>query len=73
MAESEAIAIASPSRWARNSAALSDILLLAQPIEVLLRLIAANLVLERIDALLPLQVIDLLPLAQRIALALDPL
>jgi hypothetical protein len=48
-------------------------LLLAQPIEVLLRLIAANLVLERIDALLPLQVIDLLPLAQRVALALDPL
>ena len=36
-------------------------------------LIAADLILERIDTLLPLQVIDLLALAEWITLALDPL
>ena len=36
-------------------------------------LIAADLILERIDTLLPLQVIDLLPLAEWITLPLDPL
>ncbi len=35
-------------------------------------LIAADLILERIDTLLPLQVVDLLPLAEWITLALDP-
>jgi len=48
-------------------------LLLAQPIEVLLCLIAADLVLERIDPLLPLQVIDLLPLPEWITFPLDSL
>jgi hypothetical protein len=37
-----------------------------------LRLVAPDLVLQRIDALLALQIFDLLLLAQRIGLALDP-
>jgi hypothetical protein len=48
-------------------------LLLAQAIEIVLRLIPTNLVLERLDALLPLQIVDLLPLAYRIPLPLDSL
>jgi hypothetical protein len=42
------------SRQARNPPQLTHILLLAQPIKIVLRLIAANLALEGIDALLPL-------------------
>ena len=47
------------------------VLLLAQTIEILLSLVAANLVLERVDPLLALQIVDLLLLAQRVGLALD--
>jgi hypothetical protein len=48
-------------------------LLLPQPIEVLLRLIATDLVLERVDPLLPLKFIDLLSLPERITFPLDSL
>ena len=63
MAESE------PTRAPR----LAHILLLPQPIEVLLRLIATDLVLERVDPLLPLKFIDLLSLPERITFSLDSL
>ena len=52
---------------------LAHILLLPQPIEVLLRLIAADLVLERIDPLLPLKFVDLLSLPDWITFPLDSL
>jgi len=47
------------------------VLLLPQTIQILLSLVAANLVLERIDPLLALQIVDLLLLAQGVGLALD--
>lgn len=70
MAESEGIRIA---RVRSRRVRLAHILLLPQAIEVLLRLIAADLVLERIDPLLPLKFVDLLPLPEWITFPLDSL
>jgi hypothetical protein len=74
MAESEVIRIAAYAVVGCATAPrLAHILLLPQPIEVLLRLIAADLVLERIDPLLPLKFVDLLSLPDWITFPLDSL
>lgn len=42
-----------------------------EPVEILLGLVAADLILQRVDALLALQAFELLVLAERIGLALN--